>query len=237
MLSAGAAGRLRWRSFAPTRFCGRAGSGHNGTRRRRLAARRSSKNAASTSSAVLPTSSTAAAWRTTLRGLAKINKRYLCGIVAFNLSLTMRKLTGVATPRQAAAAHAAFLVCYEACLRLGAALLRTLILETGTPALNLTFIPTRRPVPVFSRSRSAAPFFQQARRWANVEWWYHRRDQPPIGQETLSPLATHGLLGNSSLCTATRENTHCNSKHTHVRFDSIPQFDRPLKSHRCQRSL
>ena len=42
--------------------------------------------------------------RTTLRGLENINKRYLCGILAFNLSLIMRKLTGVGTPRQAAAA-------------------------------------------------------------------------------------------------------------------------------------
>jgi len=96
--------------------------------------------------------------RTTLRGLANINKRYLCGILAFNLSLIMRKLTGVGTPRQAAAARAAFLVCYEACLRLRTALLRTLTLEIGTPALLLTFIPTRRPAPVFSQSRSTALF-------------------------------------------------------------------------------
>src|SRR5690606_926702 len=41
--------------------------------------------------------------RTTLRGRDNINKRYLCGILAFNLSLIMRKLTGVGTPRQAAA--------------------------------------------------------------------------------------------------------------------------------------
>jgi len=42
--------------------------------------------------------------RTTLRGLVRINKRYLCGIIAFNLSLIMRKLTGWGTPRQTAAA-------------------------------------------------------------------------------------------------------------------------------------
>jgi transposase len=42
--------------------------------------------------------------RTHLKGLAKINKRYLCGIIAFNLSLILRKLTGWGTPRQTAAA-------------------------------------------------------------------------------------------------------------------------------------
>ncbi len=42
--------------------------------------------------------------RTTLRGLENINKCYRCAILAFNLSLLMRKLTGVGTPRQAAAA-------------------------------------------------------------------------------------------------------------------------------------
>jgi transposase len=41
--------------------------------------------------------------RTTLRGLENITKRYLCGIFAFNLSLIMRRLTGVGTPKQAAA--------------------------------------------------------------------------------------------------------------------------------------
>ena len=96
--------------------------------------------------------------RTTLKGRANINKRYLCGILAFNLSLIMRKLTGVGTPGQAAAARATFLACYEACLRLRIALLRTLILKTGTPVLILTFIPARRLAPVFSRSRSAALF-------------------------------------------------------------------------------
>ncbi|MES2470107.1 MAG: hypothetical protein V4675_22635 [Verrucomicrobiota bacterium] len=40
--------------------------------------------------------------RTTLRGRIDNNKRCLCGILAFNLSLIMRKLTGVGTPRQAA---------------------------------------------------------------------------------------------------------------------------------------
>lgn len=41
--------------------------------------------------------------RTTLRGLVRINKRYLCGIIAFNLCLLMRKLTGIGTAKQAAA--------------------------------------------------------------------------------------------------------------------------------------
>jgi transposase len=45
--------------------------------------------------------------RTTLRGLPNINKRYLCGILAFNLCLIMRKLTGWGTPKQTAAAGAA----------------------------------------------------------------------------------------------------------------------------------
>ena len=47
--------------------------------------------------------------RTTLRGLDNINKRYLCAIIGFNLGLILRKLTGVGTPRQAAAAKAAAL--------------------------------------------------------------------------------------------------------------------------------
>ena len=46
--------------------------------------------------------------RTTRRGLGNNNKRFRCGVSAFNISLIMRKLTGVGTPRQAAAALAAF---------------------------------------------------------------------------------------------------------------------------------
>ena len=46
--------------------------------------------------------------RTTLRGREKINKRYLCGIIAFNLCLIMRKLLGRGTPKQVAAAGRAF---------------------------------------------------------------------------------------------------------------------------------
>lgn len=46
--------------------------------------------------------------RTTLRGREKINKRYLCGIIAFNLCLIMRKLLGRGTPKQMAAAGRAF---------------------------------------------------------------------------------------------------------------------------------
>ena len=41
--------------------------------------------------------------RTQLRGRENINKRYLSGIIAFNLSLLMRKLPGAGTPRQLAA--------------------------------------------------------------------------------------------------------------------------------------
>ncbi len=70
----------------------------------------------------------------------------------------MRKLTGVGTLRQAAAVRAAFLACYEACLRLRTALLRSLTLKAGTPVLILTFIPARRPAPVFSQSRGTALF-------------------------------------------------------------------------------
>lgn len=57
--------------------------------------------------------------RTTLRGLVRINKRYLCGIIAFNLSLIMRKLTGWGTPRQTAAAGKAI---WRALMRLMRAL-------------------------------------------------------------------------------------------------------------------
>ena len=96
--------------------------------------------------------------RTTLKGQANINKRYLCGILAFNLGLIMRKLTGVGTPRQAAAARAAFLARYQAWLRLRRAVLRTLTFATRTPVLILTVIPARRPAPIFSRSRSAGLF-------------------------------------------------------------------------------
>ena len=41
---------------------------------------------------------------TNLRGRAVINKRYLCGVIAFNLCVLMRKLTGWGTPKQTAAA-------------------------------------------------------------------------------------------------------------------------------------
>lgn len=51
--------------------------------------------------------------RTTLRGLTNNNKRYLCGILAFNLSLIMRKLTGRGTPRQAAAVFWDLLAIYN----------------------------------------------------------------------------------------------------------------------------
>jgi transposase len=63
--------------------------------------------------------------RTTLRGLANINKRYLCAIMGFNLGLILRKLTGVGTPRQAAAAKAAFLVLCRWLLELLTTLWRT----------------------------------------------------------------------------------------------------------------
>ena len=62
--------------------------------------------------------------RTTLRGRINNQKRYLCGIPAFNLSLIMRKLTGKGTPRQAAAARVAFWACYDALRRMLAQILR-----------------------------------------------------------------------------------------------------------------
>jgi len=70
--------------------------------------------------------------RTTLRGQANISKRYLCGILAFNLSLIMRKLIGVGTPRQAAAL---FWACYAVCQALHSGLLRSLILKIRHPGL------------------------------------------------------------------------------------------------------
>jgi len=54
--------------------------------------------------------------RTTLRGREKINKRYLCGIIAFNLCLILRKLTGWGTPKQTAAAARGFLA-WILCIR------------------------------------------------------------------------------------------------------------------------
>jgi transposase len=51
--------------------------------------------------------------RATLKGKANLNKCYLCGILAINLDLMMRKLTGVGTPRHVVAARAAFLDCYK----------------------------------------------------------------------------------------------------------------------------
>ena len=70
--------------------------------------------------------------RATLRGQANINKRYLLGILAFNLSLIMRKLTGVGTPRQAAAL---FWVCYRCCLVLLRALVHALAPKIRQSAL------------------------------------------------------------------------------------------------------
>jgi transposase len=76
--------------------------------------------------------------RTALRGLANINKRYLCGILTFNLSLIMRKLTGVGTPRQAAAVFWAF---YECCLASFNTFIHCLILKTRRSTPILTWRP------------------------------------------------------------------------------------------------
>ena len=87
--------------------------------------------------------------RTTLKGLANISKRYLCGILAFNLSLIMRKLTGVGTPRQAAAARGLLLACYEGLLRLCTTLARCLTLTCGASAGIMTIFQASRPEPLF----------------------------------------------------------------------------------------
>jgi transposase len=88
--------------------------------------------------------------RTMLRGLESINKRYLCGIIAFNLSLIMRKLTGLGTPRQTAAAARLLL----------ALLLRLRAAFRGATAFFLTLLhpsPPKTP-PVFLRLQTTRSF-------------------------------------------------------------------------------
>ena len=82
--------------------------------------------------------------RTTLKGLENINKRYLCGILAFNLSLIMRQLTGVGTPRQAAALRLVILACYHAFQALFARPRGLLTSHGRRTGLFLTFTPERR---------------------------------------------------------------------------------------------
>jgi transposase len=90
--------------------------------------------------------------RTMLRGLENINKRYLCGIIAFNLSLIMRKLTGLGTPRQTAAARLllALLLRLLRALRRAAGLILTPLQaepRRASPALfNLTPPQTLTPL-------------------------------------------------------------------------------------------
>jgi transposase len=86
--------------------------------------------------------------RTTLRGLVRINKRYLCGIIAFNLSLLMRKLTGHGTPKQAAAARRGL---FGAIMRLIQDLVRLLAYIQTSPQGSIAkysspFNNCRRPV-------------------------------------------------------------------------------------------
>jgi len=50
--------------------------------------------------------------RTTLRGRPNVNKRYLIGALSYNLSLLMRKIYGVGTPKQAFALRVAALVAW-----------------------------------------------------------------------------------------------------------------------------
>ena len=85
--------------------------------------------------------------RTTLRGLVNNNKRYLCGVLAFNLSLIMRKLTGKGTPRQAAAARAVLWACYHALRRLWPAILHRATLRWPDPDL---YPANPHPLPIFS---------------------------------------------------------------------------------------
>ena len=98
--------------------------------------------------------------RTTLRGRINNNKRYLCGILAFNLSLIMRKLTGKGTPCQAAAARAAFWACYHAWWRLLAQIFRILTLLLLDPDTNQK---SSRRIPIFSYAGKSV-FFRQALR-------------------------------------------------------------------------
>jgi hypothetical protein len=93
--------------------------------------------------------------RTTLRGRINNNKRYLCGILAFNLSLIMRKLTGKGTPRQAAAARAAFWACYNTLRRLIAGIRRSLTLALAHPDVNPARYCGR---PVFGYTRESVLF-------------------------------------------------------------------------------
>ena len=93
--------------------------------------------------------------RTTLRGRINNNKRYLCGILAFNLSLIMRKLTGKGTPRQAAAARAAFWTCYNTLRRLMAEIRRILTFTIAHPDANQA--PLRHQA-IFSYVRESVLF-------------------------------------------------------------------------------
>lgn len=93
--------------------------------------------------------------RSTLRGRINNNKRYLCGILTFNLSLIMRKLTGRGTPRQAAAARAAFWACYNALRGLTAALHRLRTFTTTFPDSNSASL---RRLPIFSYSGNPGLF-------------------------------------------------------------------------------
>jgi transposase len=102
--------------------------------------------------------------RTMLRGLVRINKRYLCGIIAFNLSLIMRKLTGWGTPRQTAAAGKAF---WRALMRLAGTLLdcAECILRSELRHLKLCrSMGDRRPGGPSGRFFRRGRVFQQALR-------------------------------------------------------------------------
>ena len=85
--------------------------------------------------------------RTTLRGRINNNKRYLCGIPAFNLSLVIRELTGRGTPRQSAAARAAFLAFYNILWKLAADILHPLPRKTFFPDTSQNSL---RRFPIFS---------------------------------------------------------------------------------------
>jgi hypothetical protein len=63
------------------------------------------------------------------------------------------------------------------------------VLKSMTPEIIAGLKPSQREVVEKFLTDQAARF-----RCENVKWW-HRRDQAPIQTRTLSPVATHDLIG------------------------------------------